>query len=219
MSQSRGLFLDLDGTLADSLNVMRAVYERFLKSYARRGGDAEFDSLNGPPLPEVVRRLAATHGLVEPFDDLLAVYRGLVVDAYDAVQPMPGAVEVVETARRQGWIVGVVTSNGRDAARRWLARTGLASGVDVLVTGEDVVRGKPAPDPYRTALQKGGCAAARSIAVEDSAQGARAAVAAGLRTFGLGISGANAWPDGVQAIAGLAQLLPIVEIIEDDRHV
>lgn len=212
MSQSRGLFLDLDGTLADSLGVMRAVYGRFLGGFSRPASDAEFASLNGPPLPEVVRRLAATHGLDRPFDDLLAAYRRLIVEAYDAVAPMPGAEEVLEAARRHAWTVGVVTSNGSETVRDWLARVGLAPLVEIVVTGEDVVHGKPAPDPYRTALQRGRCDAAASIAVEDSPQGARAAVAAGLRTFGLGASaGAAGWPDGVLGITRLTQLLPHLE--------
>lgn len=216
MSQSRGLFLDLDGTLADSLGVMRAVYGRFLEGFSRPASDGEFASLNGPPLAEVVRRLAATHGLERPLDDLLAAYRRLIVEAYDSVAPMPGAMEVLEAARRHAWTVGVVTSNGRETVRGWLARAGLAPLVEIAVTGEDVVHGKPAPDPYRVALQRGRCEAGASIAVEDSPQGARAAVAAGLRTFGLGAStGAAGWPDGVLGIARLTQLLPHLE--GDDR--
>lgn len=210
MSQSRGLFLDLDGTLADSLGVMRGVYGRFLAERSRPASDTEFSSLNGPPLAEVVRRLAATHSLVEPLGDLLAAYRRLIVDAYDAVRPMPGAAEIVETARRHGWIVGVVTSNGRDIVGRWLAHAGLAAGVDVLVAGEDVVHGKPAPDPYRLAVKRGECRVSSSIAVEDSPQGAQAAVAAGLRTFGVAANG-TLWPDGVRIIAGLTQLVPYLE--------
>ena len=117
-------------------------------------------------------------------------------------------------ARRHGWIVGVVTSSQRDIVRRWLERTGLAGAVDVLVAAEDVARGKPAPDPYRLALQRGACAAATSIAVEDSPQGTRAAIAAGLRTFGVGTpapDGRAAWPEGVEVIAGLAQLVAVIE--------
>lgn len=219
MSQSRGLFLDLDGTLADSLGVMRAVYGRFLDGFSRPASDAEFSALNGPPLPEVVRLLSVAHGLGQPLAGLLATYRRLIDDAYDGVEPMPGAAEVLEAARRHGWIVGVVTSNGRDVTRRWLARTGFAPGVDVVVTAEDVVHGKPAPDPYRFAVKAGGCRASSSMAAEDSPQGAQAAVAAGLRTFGIEANAANVrtvWPDGVQVIADLACL---ISYVEEDRHV
>src|SRR5688572_8005467 len=65
--QGRGkvpaLLLDFDGTLADSLGVMRSVYDQFLLSHDKEPSDAEFESLNGPPLFEVVRRLKCTHGL------------------------------------------------------------------------------------------------------------------------------------------------------------
>src|SRR5271166_2066937 len=53
----RGLFLDLDGTLADSLGVLRRVYFCFLREFNQEGSDAEFDRLNGPKLSEIVGAL------------------------------------------------------------------------------------------------------------------------------------------------------------------
>jgi hypothetical protein len=51
------ILIDLDGTLADSLLVMREAYRLFLDDFQVHGTDDEFSSLNGPPLVEVVRRL------------------------------------------------------------------------------------------------------------------------------------------------------------------
>jgi beta-phosphoglucomutase-like phosphatase (HAD superfamily) len=45
-----GLFIDLDGTLADSLGVLRRVYFLFLREFDQEGSDAEFDRLNGPKI-------------------------------------------------------------------------------------------------------------------------------------------------------------------------
>jgi phosphoglycolate phosphatase-like HAD superfamily hydrolase len=58
-----GLFLDLDGTLADSLSLMRANYDRLLARHDRQGSDAEFDRMNGPPLSLVSQELIRAHGL------------------------------------------------------------------------------------------------------------------------------------------------------------
>ena len=52
-----------------------------------------------------------------------------------------------------------------------------------LVTGDEVIQGKPAPAPYLLALERCGCRAERAVAIEDSIQGARSAVAAGLATI------------------------------------
>ncbi len=210
MGNSCGLFLDLDGTLADSLGVMRKIYENFLASHSRPASDSEFTALNGPPLREVVSLIKGTHGLDESLEDLLSEYWELIGEAYCAVSPTQGAGALLEAASSNGWTVGVVTSNLRDLTESWLARTRLDKWVDVVVAGGETGKGKPSPDPYLLALERGGCPASASIALEDSYQGAKAAVAAGLRTYGYESSpeAALQWPGGVSIITDLAQLIP-----------
>ena len=52
-----GLFLDLDGTLADSLTALKNVYYSFLAAFGASGNEVEFQRLNGPPLGEIIERL------------------------------------------------------------------------------------------------------------------------------------------------------------------
>jgi HAD superfamily hydrolase (TIGR01509 family) len=207
-TSGRALLLDLDGTLADSLAVMRLVYGRFLDSLGRAATDAEFARLNGPPLADVVRLLKQAHRLPQPVEELLTRYRDLIDRAYLEVRPAAGARALLEHARKLGYTVAVVTSNSAGRARDWLERVELGRLVDVLVAEEDVTRGKPAPDPYLLATARTGCTAAASIAVEDSPQGARAARDAGLRTFVLApdpVSGPT-WPAGAEPIPSLSDL-------------
>jgi HAD superfamily hydrolase (TIGR01509 family) len=207
---NRGLFLDLDGTLADSLGVMRQAYGRFLRGFGAAASDEEFESLNGPPLPEIVRLLKARWELQGAESDLLGVYEALVDEAYEAVPPASHALEVLTAARRRGWTVGVVTSNSRLRTRRWLARVGLASEVSLIVAGEDASRGKPAPDPYRKALQISGADPTLSLAVEDSLSGVTAALAADLTTLAIDPNLDRSWPEPARPIRGLKDLLLLV---------
>jgi HAD superfamily hydrolase (TIGR01509 family) len=204
----RALFLDLDGTLADSLHVMRAAYAGFLGRFGRPADDGEFASLNGPPLPEVVRRLREAHGLPGSLDHLVAIYQSIVDDAYAGVAPTAGAPELLAAAKREGWIVGVVTSSSAARTRQWLERIGLADHVDFVVAGEDTPRGKPHPDPYLLALQRAQCAATQAVAVEDSPQGVAAALAAGVTTYAYQPlpHPTVIWPQGVKAISRFADL-------------
>jgi HAD superfamily hydrolase (TIGR01509 family) len=203
----RGLFIDLDGTLADSLHVMRAVYERFLAHHGRSGSRAEFDSLNGPPLDEIVRHLARVHGLGLPHGRLMALYTRMIEEAYGAVRPCAGAPDLLAAVRAQGMKVAVVTSSSSALAGRWLRRVGLDALIDAVVGGDEVERGKPDPEPYRLAMARCGCSAEGSLAVEDSPTGCRAALAAGLKTFFISPEGEGASPPpGATPVGSLAEL-------------
>ncbi|HWX30693.1 MAG TPA: HAD family phosphatase [Steroidobacteraceae bacterium] len=178
-----GLFVDLDGTLADSLPALRATYFEFLARFGIRATAAEFDSLNGPTLGKIVGQLKATHSLPGNESELFALYEDMLAREYDRVAAHAGAKSLLCIARERGWRVGVVTSAREALAKQWLTNAGLRSFVEDVVGFERAGRGKPHPDPYVTALECLGCAAAASFAVEDSRQGALAAVAAGLRTL------------------------------------
>jgi HAD superfamily hydrolase (TIGR01509 family) len=203
-----GLFLDLDGTLADSLGLLRSVYFRFLSEFNREGSDAEFDRLNGPKLSEIVGSLQTEYNLPGDLSDLFAAYNRQIDAAYEEVLPRPGSRELMETAANRGWILTLVTSNLGSRARAWLCRVGFDSLLDFIVSGEEVERGKPWPDIYELALSRSGCHASQSIAVEDSLLGAKAARTSGLRTF-LVISDRKVLecPDDVEAVPSLTNLL------------
>ena len=213
-----GLFLDLDGTLADNLPSMYQAYLAFLASYGRTGTPEEFRGLNGPPLAEVVRRLQATHGLEDSLEACEERYQRLVDEAYQAARARTGAAELLRAARERGLVVAVVTSNHSARARAWLERVGLWEGVDVLVGGERGGPGKPDPAPYLEALARTGCAAERSLALEDSPAGAEAALRAGLETWTVG-EVPGPFPGGVRGhLASFEDALPLLPAARQPRE-
>lgn len=186
---------------------MRRCYAHFLVALNRSPSDAEFESLNGPPLAEVVRRLKRAHGLEAAEDELLARYEDLLDRLYRDVEPNEGAAALLRRAHEGGYLTAVVTSNSRPRVLRWLEITGLAPHVDTMITSEDVRIGKPDPEPYLVALARTRTAASEAAAVEDSRQGAQAALAAGIRTFLLRPAGlGGAAPDGVISIGSLGEI-------------
>ena len=204
----KGLFLDFDGTLADSLPAMRRAYRAFLGEFGARATDAEFEALNGPPLPVIVQRLKAAHGLGPEEAALAEVYREKIAAAGAETRPAAGAREVLEAAASRGWTAAVVSSASRAAIDGFLSAHGLDALVALVVGGEDAAPGKPDPGPYRLALQRTGCAAEASLAVEDSFDGASAALGAGLPTW---MVGQGPGPDGVRGrLAGLEAVVNLL---------
>jgi beta-phosphoglucomutase-like phosphatase (HAD superfamily) len=162
----RAILIDLDGTLADSLSVMRVAYQQFLEGFQVQGTDDEFASLNGPPLHEVVRRLKANHSLAGDTAALTAKYFHIIDQLYDGVVPSLGARELLTKANEHGCRVCIVTSNSTKRTRAWLALVGLEQCVDFIVSGDEVTFGKPHPEPYLLATQRVDCPITGIVAVE-----------------------------------------------------
>lgn len=209
----RGIFFNLDNTLADSAGALRGAFDRFAALCGVTPSDEVFAAIGGMSVPMAIALLKRRWSLPYTLDDLQRRYLPLIDTAFREIAPASGAAAAVETAFRNGWSVGVVTAVGGARSRAWLARTRLAAHVDIVVGGDEVVLGKPEPEPYRIALARSGSARELSIAVEDSPSGAKSALAAGIRSYALAPESAAsaAWPEGVRLIERLDELMPELE--------
>ena len=95
----------------------------------------------------------------------------------DGANAFPGALDCLRALEAVPW--AIVTSCGTDFALRLIDHAKLPN-PPVLVTADDVVRNKPAPDGYLHAAARLGVAPDRALVVEDSLQGIAAAREAGM---------------------------------------
>ena len=124
----------------------------------------------------------ARYGEPYPVDALLARWHA----AYDVIVEREGLAVKAGVHELLDWLEGraipraVATSTRRDRARRKLAQTALLPRFQEIVGGDEVARGKPAPDIYVEAARRLGTRAALCLVLEDSEPGVRAALAAGM---------------------------------------
>jgi sugar-phosphatase len=90
-------------------------------------------------------------------------------------------------------------------AERLLRRAGLRL-PELIVSADDVGRGKPAPDCYLQAAQRLGTAPERTLVVEDSRQGIAAGVAAGMTVVAVGRRSFAAYRGDVREVPALCEL-------------
>jgi beta-phosphoglucomutase len=191
----RAIFCDLDGTLVGSEPLH---YEALRETLATRGVDLDRETYFRRYLSLTDR--ATFVRVIEDFrredlrvdlDALVARKEAIFAESGSAGPPLlPGAAAFVAEAARRGPLA-LVTGATRDEAHRALERHALAASFATIVTADDVGRGKPDPEPYRTAFERlrrerlldlrpGEC-----LAVEDSPLGLESARAAGLRALAL----------------------------------
>ncbi len=102
-----------------------------------------------------------------------------------AIEPMPGARELIAALRAHGVPLGLATNSGRKFATRALRSAGVFECFNAVVSAEEVEHPKPAPDVYLEAAARLGADPAGCVALEDSATGVSAARAAGMTVVGV----------------------------------
>jgi HAD superfamily hydrolase (TIGR01509 family) len=176
-----GYIFDCDGTLADSMVVH---HKAWLSALTAHGASFDFHwdlfmSRAGMSLPKTVEELNAQFGLsLDPLR-VTASQREAYEIFLPTVQPIAA---VVELARRVAphRPVSVASGGERKVVHRTLELLGLDGIFSIVVTAEDVERGKPAPDMFLLAAERMGVAPADCVVFEDSVLGLQAAERAGM---------------------------------------
>ncbi len=216
------VFIDLDGTLIDSIPALFRNYQEFLKNRGRVGTKEEFKTINGPSLPEIISYLKEAHGLQESVSELTCAYnRCLEANYRDAVAPREDAFETLAELNHRRYRLSLVTSTHGHLVRSILTRLDWYHFFDRLITGDSVERAKPAPDIYLLATSLAGTAASDSIAVEDSPNGILAAAKAGCIPIGLSAeSSADSLRDAGAhfVISALNQLPDLLDAISPNTN-
>lgn len=171
------LLFDLDGVLADSTLAVEMVWRDFA---ARHGLDADslMTGLHGRRMVDTLARALPGISSDELRSESERLEAGEVAGA-GATRPQPGAVALTHFLGAGPW--AIVTSGTRVVARARIDAIGLAT-PPVLVTADEVRRGKPDPEPYVAAAARLGVPPSACLVVEDAPAGIEAGNAAGART-------------------------------------
>lgn len=183
MSNSPAVIFDLDGTLVDS---EPNYYEAGRRLLARHGVPdytwEQHTRFIGISTRETLEILRAEYGLTVPVEELLDSKNRIYLElARTATEPFPEMRRFVEMLHAAGHPMAVASGSSRAAIEAILAATGLEPLLPVIVSAEEVGRGKPEPDVFLEAARRLGFDPADCVVVEDAPPGAEAAHRAGMR--------------------------------------
>ena len=220
LSAPAGVVFDLDGTLVLTEARNAQVWRRFLARHDVELTPALLTAVTGRRGLDSLAELSAA--LPERFGGRPVAELALEVDEVEAltplgeVRPVPGASALVERLQAAGVPLAVCTSATRPYALECLAAIGVDGAFTTVVTAEDVLRGKPAPDGYLAACEGLGVAPEEAVGFEDSVAGVAAVLAAGLTCVGVlthatpsALAGAHAVLDDLTQVDRLGWALPV----------
>ena len=183
MGVPAAVVFDLDGVLIESEQVWDAAREKLARERGATWDERATTDMMGMSSKEwssyMHERLGVPITPAEINDD---VVRRVAAAYQDHLPILPHAIETVQELARR-WRLGVASSSNRPIIELVLDRMGVRNCFDAVVSSEEVERGKPAPDVYIAAARQLGVEPGDCVAVEDSTNGIKAAVAAGMRTI------------------------------------
>lgn len=184
----KAILFDHDGTLVDSEKIHYNLWAAILKSYNITFTIEEYIRYYaGIPTPSNADRMVDTYSL-EISPAALIQEKSNLTSAYlssGGFPLMPGAKESLAHFHKIGIKMAVVTGAGIEGVKVTVKNNNLQGYFSALVSGDEVERSKPAPDPYLLAIKKLGLDSSECIAIEDTYNGILSAASANIGCVGI----------------------------------
>ena len=173
---------DMDGLLLDSETICLNTFIEACKEVGYDADIAVYLQGIGCNQERSKQILIEGHPADFPYTEIKKIWHQLyVAEAYDKPVPlMPGVISLLEKLTRANIVLAVATSTSYELAVKKLENANILHYFGVVVGGDQVEQSKPFPEIYLKAVGLLNCPVSQSIAFEDSVNGVRAALDAGI---------------------------------------
>ena len=203
-SRVQAVFLDLDGTLLDSMGVWTDIDRRFL---AKRGLEIPPDYLEAiVPLSfrDTALYTIRRFGLHETPEALMQEWHEMSVEAYrDWVPLKEKSRALLAHLKEKGYRTAAATASTPELAIPCLTRLGIIGELEQVISTEEVFIGKNDPGFWEVAADKMGLSPAECALFDDAAASLQAAKQTGLYTVGVLDRFGSSFPGCADAVTWL----------------
>jgi beta-phosphoglucomutase len=191
MRHNANIHFDMDGVIANTEPLHVAAEQLTCIDYGFAVNVDEWQGFKGRTAQAIFKHLIDAYG--DPakhcVDALISHKTDYFLDlAKTGLAPIDGALEFVAWAKEAYDSLSLVTSSNQRVQECVIGRLGLEGAFDHIVTGDDIINGKPHPEPYLRAMQLSGATPENSTVIEDSTSGIQSALAAGCRVLAIATS-------------------------------
>ncbi|UCG95233.1 MAG: HAD family phosphatase [archaeon] len=181
----KAVIYDMDGLFADSEGLHTVAWDEFLERFGHKITDIPDEIRRGFTGIRIIDGMVQIKEILNLGDNLEDLYkereRVWIKIVREKLQPMPGAMESLELFRKNGLKTAITSSGSKEYIQTVLDKFYLRKYFDVVVTGDDVKKGKPDPEPYMVTCQKLGLKPEECLVLEDAERGVASAKNAGCK--------------------------------------
>lgn len=180
------VIFDNDGVLVDSEHLAAESFRLALEEQGMTEINASPESFMGLTDADLVRVFSASGGKYLDGEKFAARKAELYFEAVriQGLKPFQGIPELLRALKGQGVALAVASSGSREKIDVNLTATGIKEFFEVVVSGEEVMQSKPAPDVFMKAADLLNVAYDRCVVIEDSLNGLIGARRAGMKGVG-----------------------------------
>lgn len=177
----KGVICDMDGTLIESTEADFLAWKRLFADHNKELSFEDYFPLIGMKSAVVVqsRLLLDEEKAKEALTRKMEYFSEIVLA--NGIKTVPFATKLLQQLKAHNVKLALATSSRKAKMKMVLKLTGLLSYFDVIVTGEEVNKSKPAPDIFIKAAEKLQLLQSECLVIEDAANGVRAAKDAGMK--------------------------------------
>lgn len=177
------VIFDMDGLLLDTERVCMTIFKEACHIQNLPFHEEIYLSIIGRNAAGIEQIFRQAYG--NDYDRLHQEWRTRYnkVVKHQAIPVKQGVIELLDWLKAHNLPMAVATSTEKSVAEKKLALAGLTTYFDNLTTGCEVRQGKPDPEIYQLAAHRLKISPQKCLAFEDSNNGVRSAVAAGMITY------------------------------------
>jgi HAD superfamily hydrolase (TIGR01509 family) len=182
----QAFLFDMDGVIIDSEPIHFAVDIETLKYYGHTVAKEQLEKYVGMTNQEAWDGIRREYGISQTVAEIIDYQLALKIEKIQKLEggPIDGISPLITELKRRGIRVGLASSSPRVFIEAVLSHFEMLHDFDCIVSGEEVDRGKPAPDVYLEAAKQLGVSPECCVVLEDARNGVAAAKAAGMKCIG-----------------------------------
>ncbi len=183
LTDIQAFIFDMDGVLIDSENLYKVIEKELFQKVGIEIDHEEHVSYQGCSNPVMWSNIKKKHRIHHQIDELVRITEETVIRHFSSlsdVQPMPGVVDLLNLLKKKEIKLALASSSTIEVIRIILAKTHLDSFFDIIADCTEAGSGKPDPAIFLLAQKKLNVPKENCVIIEDSTNGIKAAIDAGI---------------------------------------